>query len=95
MEIPRYYLDLFHRIRGAHRDIHHFAYYLEYMVFHLPREKLLPATQWLLRNNLTEQRFIDLIKNECHSSGLEFIRYLTMKLERESQTRALSRRDVQ
>lgn len=95
MEIPRYYLDLFHRIRGAHRDIHHFAYYLEYMVFHLPRDKLLPATQWLLRNKLTEQRFIDFIKNECKSSGLEFIRYLTMKVEHETRMRPLSGRDVQ
>lgn len=87
-------MPLFYRIRGGHPNAHHFAYYLEYLALHMPDKMLVPALEMLLKLRLTEQRFLDFVRDDCARSGLELIRQLTMRLEREKKLRTLTIRDV-
>lgn len=94
-EIQIQALPLFQRIRDNHPNIHYMAYYLEYLTFHLPEAKLLPALEWLVKNRLTGEKFLEFIQGDCRRSGLELIRQLTMRLEREKKTRTLTVKDIQ
>jgi hypothetical protein len=87
-------MTMFGRVRGQHPAAQTFAYYLEYMTFHLPNGMLEPALNWLIRNKLTGPRFITFLRNECDDSALELIRQLTMRLEKEKKMRALFAKDV-
>ena len=92
--IPKSALALFYKIKGNHLDAHNFAYYLEYLTFHLPEGKLVPALEWLIKNKLTEDRFIEFVQGECKNSGLELIRLITMRLEKDKKPRKLYAPDL-
>ena len=83
-----------HFIRDGHPDIHRTAYYLEYLVFHMPEAKRTIALDWLIKNGIRGQKFLDFVSNECKNSGLEFLRYLTMRVEKEKKQRALFAKDL-
>lgn len=87
-------IPLYLQIRNGHSNVSSFAYYLEYLTFHMPEKMLEPALKWLVRNQLTGQKFLDFVQGECARSGLELIRNLTMRLEREKKVRALTARDI-
>lgn len=95
MEISARCMPLYHQIKGSHRDAQSFAYWLEYLTFHLPIHLIEPALMWLVKNGITEERFLVFVEGECRKSGLELIRHLTMRLEREKRTRTLTVKDFQ
>lgn len=82
-------------IRDDHPSVNFFAYYLEYVIFHMPENMVLPALRWIVNNGLTGRKFLDFVQGDCHRSGLEMIRYLTMRLERERELRTLTAKDLQ
>lgn len=92
--IPEIAMEYFQRILDGHPDGATFAFFLEYLTFHMPDAKLIPALEWLLKNELTGQRFLVFAIVDCKGSGLEMIRYLTMRLEREKKIRRLHVTDV-
>lgn len=94
-EISSMTIPLFQEIRSNHSRIHDFAYYLEYLAFHMPDRMLVPSLLWLIKNKLTGQKFLDFMAIDCKNSGLELIRYLTMKLEHDRQLRSLTVKDIQ
>lgn len=89
MEISQSIVPLCLRIKGDHHNAQHFAFYLEYIIFHMNPKKVEPALTWCVKNKLVGQKFLDFIANDCRHSALELIRYLTMMLEKEKQMRAL------
>lgn len=94
MDIPKSDVLKCHVIRDGHSDIHRMAYFLEYIIFHMPEPKRSPALEWLIRNDLRGQKFLDFIKGDCKSSGLELIRLLTMRVEKERTPRKLYAADI-
>lgn len=93
-EIPEQAIGKFMRIRDDHPDGPTFAFFLEYLTFHMPTKRLDAALDWLLLNRLTGTKFLALCIIDCKGSGLELIRYLTMRLEREKKARRLHLKDV-
>jgi len=93
-DIPAEAIPLFHKIRHDHVSPHYIAYYLEYLTFHMPVAKLVPALKWLVKNDLRGQRFVDFVNGQCKRSGLELIRHLTMRLECEKRERKLYAVDI-
>jgi hypothetical protein len=93
-EISPLAMPLFFKIRGQHSDSQYFAYYLEYLTFHMPERLLVPALEWLIRNGVVEERFLDFVQNDCARSGLELVRNLTMRLERDKKPRQLFDKDI-
>lgn len=93
-QIPKSTIELYFRVRANHPNVHYIAYYLEYLTFHIPERMLVPALEWLVKNKIVGERFIEFIHNDCAKSGLEMIRYLTMRLEKEQKTRKLYAMDL-
>jgi hypothetical protein len=93
-DIPKRAIYLFFRIVDGHKRAEFFAYYLEYLVFHMPEKMLIPSLEWLIAQGLTGDRFMDFVYNDCAASGLELIRHLTMRLERDRKTRSLYSADI-
>lgn len=87
-------MPLFNQIRAGHRDAHFFAYYLEYLTFHMLPGRLEPALKWLVKNGVVGERFFDFVHHDCAGSALELIRNLTMRIEREAAPRALTIKDI-
>lgn len=94
MQIPLKAIDLCNRIKGHHTDLHFFSYYLEYLIFHLPERKLIPALESLIADKRTEHRFVEFVIEECENSGFELIRHITMRLDRDKKLRGLTREDL-
>lgn len=94
-DIPMETTTLFWKVKGDATDLAAVAYYLEYIALHMRVERIVPALTWLIRNQLTGNRFLDFVYNDCAKSGLELIRNLTMRLERESSVRKLFAKDLQ
>lgn len=94
-EISSKAMPLFFKVKADHPDAHFFAYYLEYLTFHMPEKMLIPALEWLIKNRIVGPRFYDYVKSDCAASGLELIRNLTMRLEREKRLRTLTAKDLQ
>ena len=92
--IPEAAMPLFTQIHAGHRNAHFFSYYLEYLAFHMPVPKIVPALQWLVKNKICGERFIMYVRGECRASGLEFIRNLHMRVEREKKLRELFVKDI-
>lgn len=89
-------IPLCERIRAGETDrLHDLAYFLEYTALHLPERMIVPALQWLVSNGLTGSRFLEFVDGTCGRSGLELIRHLTMRLEREKSLRRLTVADIQ
>jgi|SRR6267378_3408348 len=87
-------MSLFHQIRNFHPNTQYVAYYLEYLAFHIREPLLVPALQWLIKNKIVGQKFIDFVQEDCSRSGLELIRQLTMRIEKDKHFRRLHRKDV-
>lgn len=88
-------LFLINCIRDFHPNAAKFSYYLEYLIFHLPQRKLTASLEWCIKNKLTGEKFLEFVAMECHDSGLELIRHLTMRLEKEKTLRQLHVTDIQ
>jgi hypothetical protein len=80
---------LFLKICGNTPNLHSVAQRMYYLDLHFPPEKLESALNWLVRNNLTELRFVHWFDSDCAGSNLEMHRNLTMRVERDSYTRQL------
>lgn len=93
--IPQESTTLFWTIKGDSSDVQASAYYLEYIALHMPIPRIVPALEWLIKNGLTGNKFLHFVQNDCAKSALELIRHLTMRLERETSTRALYAKDMQ
>lgn len=87
-------LPLFLKIRADHPNAQYFAYYLEYLTFHLPDGMLVPALEYLVKNKMTGERFLKFINEDCQRSALELLRHMTMRLERSTKLRTLTRKDI-
>jgi len=87
--IPVDAYKLYHDIRASHHNAQCFAYYLEFLTFNIPNSKLIPALEMLRKQKIVGERFITFIENDCQSSPLEFIRQVTMRLEKEKKPRKL------
>lgn len=94
-EISSSAMPLFFRVRADHPDAHFFSYYLEFVTFHLPERMLVPALLWLIKNKIVGAKFYEFVKVDCANSGLELVKHLTMRLEREKRLRALTAKDLQ
>lgn len=93
-EIPARDIYLFEKIWDHYPEAHKILYYLEFLALHMPAIRLRPSLEWLIRNELTGAKFIDFVSAECASSGLELIRQLTKRIEREKNVRKLFSDDV-
>lgn len=87
-------IPLVERIRAGHNSAHEFAYFLEYLIFHMPEPRLVPALWWLVSNRVTGQKFLDFVNEDCSKSGLELVRELTRRIEREANVRPLFAEDI-
>lgn len=94
MEISAKIPRLADKIRDGHKATSFIAYYLEYLIFHSKPSHVEPSFSWLLKNGMTGQKFVDFIKVDCRESGLEMIRYITMRLEKEKKLRRLTAGDM-
>ncbi len=92
--IPAAALPMFQEIYSGHPKMPFFAHYLEYLALHMPVPKLIPALEWLRSNRICGDRFIEYVRGECRCSGLEFVRQLTKRVEREKELRALFAKDL-
>jgi hypothetical protein len=63
---------------------------LHYLDSHFPKAKLPYALNWLIRNKLIGQRFIDWVDFDCVGSNLEMMRRLMAAVEREKVLRPLT-----
>lgn len=95
MNISAEAIPLFKKVWSGYPESATFAYYLEYITFHLPPERLIPALQILIKNKLVGPRFLDFVQDDCNRSGLELVRQLTMRLEHEKKLRPIYRKDLQ
>lgn len=95
--IPGATTRLFFQIKGelvGSSDTQACAYYLEYLALHMPLALLVPALEWLIKNDLIGRRFLQYVQGDCARSGLELIRNLTMRLEKEKRLRVLTAKDL-
>ena len=67
---------------------------LEYLIFHLPAEKVEPALNHLLRRNIIGQNFIEWYSVTCKCSNLEMFREVLRCLERDQYKRPLTAKDL-
>lgn len=95
IDVDRRAFPLYYKIKDNHENKQLFAYYLEYLTFVLPQARVLPALEWLVKNKITGEKFVQFIRHECQLSPLEFVRHVTMRLEREKTLRHLHVKDIQ
>jgi hypothetical protein len=94
-EIPIRALDLCTAIWAGAQPVHACAYYLEFLVFNLPKNRLIPALEWLLKRGIKGELFADFVATQCAGSGLELIRHVTKGIEKDLKLRKIYARDLQ
>lgn len=71
-----------------------YAYYLEYLIFQMPEDRLVPILDWLIKKGITGINFKHFIETQCAKSGLELIRHVTRGIEKERELRKITIGDL-
>lgn len=82
------------RVWDGHGDINAILTPLHFVYLHMQHAKLHYSLDWLIRNNLRGQQFIDFFKEKCKESNLEFQRFLLSKIEKENKLHLIAGKDV-
>lgn len=87
-------IKLLFKIWAGYNPVADITYYLEYISLHLPEERLEPALEWLIKNELTGKRFAQFVEFECGRSALELIKQVTKGIERTKGLRTIMASDL-